>query len=209
VAAEPSAAGHSAACLRLLRLFPRVMRGIRRYQDQAVPETGVPLSPRHVAALEQLRDGPLSVGALADQLGLSLSTVSGVLADLDQAGLVERSADQADRRRTIVQIRPEARRAAEEWLDGASAPLARVLDRLDTDERAAFIKAMDMLEAEFRTTKTGTAPKIPKTPRVPKAPRTPSAPPGPLVRLTTVAPLPPPGQPGSLGPQLGASLSVG
>jgi DNA-binding MarR family transcriptional regulator len=206
VAAEPSAAGHSAACLRLMRLFPRVMRGIRRYQDQAVPETGVPLSPRHVAALEQLRDGPLSVGALADQLGLSLSTVSGVLADLDQAGLVERSADQADRRRTIVQIRPEARRAAEEWLDGASAPLARVLDRLDTDERAAFIKAMDMLEAEFRTTKTGT---VPKTPRVPKAPKTPSAPPGPLVRLTTVAPLPPPGQPGSLGPQLGASLSVG
>jgi DNA-binding MarR family transcriptional regulator len=158
VAIEPNAAGrsavHSAACLRLMRLFPRVMRGIRRYQDQAAPQTqtGVPLSPRHVAALEQLRDAPLSVGVLADQLGLTLSTVSGVLADLDQAGLVERSTDTADRRRTIVQIRPEARRAAEEWLDGASAPLARVLDRLDTSERAAFIKAMDMLEAEFRIT---------------------------------------------------------
>jgi DNA-binding MarR family transcriptional regulator len=189
-----------------MRLFPRVMRGIRRYQDQAVPETGVALSPRHVAALEQLRDGPLSVGALADQLGLSLSTVSGVLADLDQAGLVERSADQADRRRTIVQIRPEARRAAEEWLDGASAPLARVLDRLDTDERAAFIKAMDMLEAEFRITDTGA---VSKTPKVPKASKTPSGPAGPVVHLTTVAPLPPPDQTGSPGQRLAASLSVG
>jgi DNA-binding MarR family transcriptional regulator len=113
-----------------------------------------------VAALEHLRESPLSVGTLADQLDLSLSTVSGVLADLDQAGLVERSADQTDRRRTIVQIRPGARLAVEEWLDGASAPLARVLDRLDTDERAAFIKAMDMLEAEFRGTSTdgGAAP---------------------------------------------------
>jgi hypothetical protein len=37
-----------------------------------------------------------------------------------------------------------------EWLDGAAAPLARVLDKLGADERAAFIKAMDMLEAEFR-----------------------------------------------------------
>jgi hypothetical protein len=37
----------------------------------------------------------------------------------------------------------------EEWLDGAAAPLARVLDRLADDERAAFLKAMDMLEAEF------------------------------------------------------------
>lgn len=160
MATEPSAAGHSAACLRLMRLFPRVMRGIRRSQDQAVAHTAVPLSPRHVAALEHLRESPLSVGTLADQLDLSLSTVSGVLADLDQAGLVERSADQTDRRRTIVQIRPGARLAVEEWLDGASAPLARVLDRLDTDERAAFIKAMDMLEAEFRGTSTddGAAP---------------------------------------------------
>ena len=155
-----------------MRLFPRVMRGIRRYQDQAVAETGVPLSPRHVAALEHLRDGPLSVGILADRLGVTLSTVSGVLADLDQAKLVERSADQADRRRTIVQIRPEARRAVEEWLDGASAPLARVLDRLDTDERAAFIKAMDMLEAEFRI--TDAAPSTPSDPAVPAVPAAPS-----------------------------------
>jgi DNA-binding MarR family transcriptional regulator len=154
VATEPSAAGHAAVCLRLMRLFPRVMRGIRRHQDQAVPDTGVHLGPRHVAALQYLRDGPLTVGTLRERLGLTLSTVSGVLADLDQAGLVTRSADEADRRRTIVQIRTEARRAVEEWLDRASAPLARVLDRLDAGERAAFIKAMDMLEAEFGTTST-------------------------------------------------------
>jgi DNA-binding MarR family transcriptional regulator len=172
VTTESSAARHSAACLRLMRLFPRVMRGIRRYQDQAVPDTGVPLSPRHVAALEYLRDSPLSVGTLADRLGLSVSTVSGVLAELDQAGLVERSADQADRRRTIVQVKPGARRAVEDWLDGASAPLARVLDRLDTDERAAFIKAMDMLEAEFGATNTDA---VPSTPLVPSDPPGPSS----------------------------------
>jgi DNA-binding MarR family transcriptional regulator len=82
---------------------------------------------------------------------LTLSTVSGVLADLDRAGFVKRTADQADRRRTIVEITPGARTAVEQWLAGAAAPLARVLDRLDADERAAFLKAMDMLEAEFRT----------------------------------------------------------
>ena len=151
MAEEPNTSGHSAVCLRLMRLFPRVMRGMRRHQDQTTPQTAVPLGPRHVAALEQLRDGPLSVGALAAGLGLTLSTVSGVLAGLDLAGFVERSADQADRRRTIVQITPQARIAVQQWLDGAAAPLARVLDKLDADERAAFLKAMDMLEAEFRT----------------------------------------------------------
>jgi DNA-binding MarR family transcriptional regulator len=137
-------------CLRLMRVFPRVVRGMRRYQDQTTPRTAAPLGPRHVAALEQLRDGPLSVGTLAARLGLTLSTVSGVLAGLDQAGFVERSADQADRRRTIVQITPGARIAVQQWLDGVAAPLARVLDRLGADERAAFLKAMDLLEAEFQ-----------------------------------------------------------
>jgi DNA-binding MarR family transcriptional regulator len=149
VAEEANASGHSAICLRLMRVFPRVVRGMRRYQDQTTPQTHAPLGPRHVAALEQLRDGPLSVGTLAARLGLTLSTVSGVLAGLDQAGFVERSADQADRRRTIVQVAPGARQAVEQWLDGAAAPLARVLDKLADDERTAFLKAMDMLEAEF------------------------------------------------------------
>jgi DNA-binding MarR family transcriptional regulator len=150
VAEQASEGGHSAICLRLMRVFPRVMRGMRRYQDQTTPQTPAALGPRHVAALEQLRDGPLTVGALAARLGLTLSTVSGVLTGLDRAGFVERSPDQADRRRTIVQITPGARAAVEEWLDGAAAPLARVLDKLADDERAAFLKAMDMLEAEFR-----------------------------------------------------------
>jgi len=150
VAEQASAGGHSAICLRLMRVFPRVIRGMRRYQDQTTPQTRAALGPRHVAALEQLRDGPLTVGALAARLGLTLSTVSGVLTGLDQAGFVERTPDQADRRRTIVQITPGARTAVEEWLDGAAAPLARVLDQLADDERAAFLKAMDMLEAEFR-----------------------------------------------------------
>jgi DNA-binding MarR family transcriptional regulator len=147
---QPGASAHSAICLRLMRVFPRVMRGMRRYQDQTTPQTLAPLGPRHVAALEQLRDGPLTVGRLAARLGLTLSTVSGVLTGLDQAGFVRRSPDEADRRRTIVEIPASARAEVEEWLDGAAAPLARVLDKLADDERAAFLKAMDMLEAEFR-----------------------------------------------------------
>jgi DNA-binding MarR family transcriptional regulator len=148
---EAAGGGHSALCLRLMRVFPRVVRGMRRYQDQTTPQTPVPLGPRHVAALEQLRDGPLTVGTLAGRLGLSLSTVSGVLAGLDQAGFVERTPDEADRRRTIVAVRPSAQPVVQEWLDGVAAPLARVLDRLAADEREAFLKAMDLLEEEFQS----------------------------------------------------------
>jgi DNA-binding MarR family transcriptional regulator len=149
VAEETVGSSHSALCLRLMELFPRVARGMRRSQDQAAPGT---TAPRHVSALEQLRSGPLTVGSLAARLDLTLSTVSNILADLDRADFVSRSADPADRRRTIVQITPARQAIIEDWLDGAAAPLARVLDRLAPAERETFLKAMDMLEAELRPT---------------------------------------------------------
>jgi DNA-binding MarR family transcriptional regulator len=62
---------------------------------------------------------------------------------------VERSADDADRRRTVVAIAAAQRTAVEKWLDGTAAPLARVLEKLQPSERAAFFKAMDLLESEL------------------------------------------------------------
>ena len=147
---QPEGSQHSALCLRLMQLFPRVSRGMRRWQDRAAPPSPAPLSPRHIAALEQLRGGPITVSELASRLGLTLPTVSGVLADLDRAGLVERHPDPADRRRTIVGIAPGQATLIGQWLDGAAKPLARVLDKLTPAEQQAFLKAMDLLEAELR-----------------------------------------------------------
>jgi len=127
---------------------------MRRWQDRAAPPSPAPLSPRHVAALEQLRGGPVTVGELASRLGLTLPTVSGVLADLDRAGFVTRHADPADRRRTIAQIADGKKELVSQWLDGAAGPLARVLDKLSPSEQQAFLKAMDLLETELRSPDT-------------------------------------------------------
>ena len=155
MAEEAATPQHSVMCLRLMQVFRRVSRGMRRWQDGAAPPATAPLSPRHVAALEQIRGGPLTVGDLASRLGLTLPTVSGVLADLDRAGLVERRPDPSDRRRTIVQIVPGQATLISDWLDGAARPLARVLDKLTPGEQEAFLKAMNLLEAELRRQDTG------------------------------------------------------
>jgi DNA-binding MarR family transcriptional regulator len=151
MAEEAAGAQHSVMCLRLMQAFRSVSRGMRRWQDGAAPTATAPLSPRHVAALEQLLGGPVTVGELASRLGLTLSTVSGVLADLDRAGFIERHPDPADRRRTIVQVIPARAALIGEWLDGAARPLARVLDQLSPSEQQAFLKAMDLLETELHS----------------------------------------------------------
>src|SRR5262249_9971953 len=137
---QPDSSQHSALCLRLMQLFPRVTRGWRRWQGQAAPPTPAPLRPPPVPPPQPLPDGPITVGELASRLGLSLPTVSGVLAGLDQAGFVERHPDPADRRRTIVQISQEKSALIEDWLNGAASPLARVLDKLAPSEQEAFLK---------------------------------------------------------------------
>jgi DNA-binding MarR family transcriptional regulator len=147
---EDATVAHSVMCLRLMQAFRRVGRGMRRWQDGAAPPATAPLSPRHVAALEQLLDRPVTVGELASRLGLTLPTVSGVLADLDRAGFIERHPDPADRRRTIVQVIPAQAAVIGEWLDGAAKPLSRVLHRLSPSEQEAFLKAMNLLETELR-----------------------------------------------------------
>jgi DNA-binding MarR family transcriptional regulator len=124
---------------------------MRRWQDGSAPPSTAPLSPRHIAALEQLLAGPLTVGELASRLGLTLPTVSGVLADLDRAGFIERHPDPADRRRTIVQVIPAQATLIGQWLDGAAKPIARVLDQLSPTEQQAFLKAMDLLDTELQT----------------------------------------------------------
>src|SRR5271157_6064560 len=59
------------------------------------------LSSRHKHALSAVATaGPLSVTELARRLGLSLSTTSALVGQLDRAGLVHRAEDATDRRRT-------------------------------------------------------------------------------------------------------------
>jgi DNA-binding MarR family transcriptional regulator len=108
------------------------------------------MEPSGAPALEQLLDSPVTVGELASRLGLTLPTVSGVLADLDRVGFIERHPDPADRRRTIVQVVPAQAAVIGEWLEGAAKPLSRVLAKLSPAEQEAFLKAMDLLETELR-----------------------------------------------------------
>jgi DNA-binding MarR family transcriptional regulator len=135
----------------LVGLLPRVIRGLKRHKDPAAVELwrSAQLGQRHASALYLLTDQPKTVGELAADLELGLATVSGVVAELDRAGLVERQQDPADRRRTIVTIRDEHRPAIQAWLNGAAAPIVRVLERLSPEERAVFVRAMDLLDQEL------------------------------------------------------------
>ncbi|MFL5825461.1 MAG: MarR family winged helix-turn-helix transcriptional regulator [Thermoleophilaceae bacterium] len=118
------------------------------------------LGPRHVAPLMSVTlAGSLSVSELAAQLGLSLSTTSLMVGELNRAGLLERAECEDDRRRTIVRVNDQYTKQLGEWLAERMEPFRRTLDRLSPRERAGFLEGWRILAEE--TAKIGCAPAEP------------------------------------------------
>jgi DNA-binding MarR family transcriptional regulator len=128
----------------LVSIMPRAFRGLKR---GAVPEPfreefeESSLGPRHLPALMTVTfEGPLSVSEIAERIALSVATTSLMVGELDREGLVQRSEDEDDRRRTIVALRESYREVMDGWLMQRLEPLRRTLQTLEPEARAHFMQ---------------------------------------------------------------------
>ena len=107
------------------------------------------LNRRHVRALLAVAAAePVSVSELAGRLGLLVSTTSTIVGELSRAGLLERSEDDRDRRRTLVRVHEDYRKVMGLRLKVAFAPVRRTFERLSAQERAAFMQTFRLLHEE-------------------------------------------------------------
>ena len=127
---------------------------IKRVRNRPLVENSplhaVPFAPRHVSTLLQIgQDGPIGMSELAERMNVSLATMSQVVTDLEDWGVVERQSDPADRRRTLVSVTPEHRPAIRTIFEQRLRPLDRALRRLEPDERIALIRGLTVLSEEL------------------------------------------------------------
>jgi|SRR5215471_13399114 len=96
--------------LSTLFLLKRLGMSAKEQTLDAFDEAG--LHPYHHAILLVLDEGSRETqGAIADALGYDKGQLVGLLDELEDAGLVVRQRDQADRRRHVVEMTPAGRKA--------------------------------------------------------------------------------------------------
>ncbi|PSL00760.1 DNA-binding MarR family transcriptional regulator [Murinocardiopsis flavida] len=130
----------------LLLLMPRLVGRAKRTPP---PERlkSANLAPRHLSLLAYLLfDGPLGVNELARRLEVAPATVSLMVGDLNRRGVLDRTEDDADRRRTVVSIAEANRDAVDAWLARSAAAWRSALDPLTPEERATFVRTMAAYE---------------------------------------------------------------
>ena len=108
------------------------------------------LAPRHAAAVAYLAlSGSMSVSTLAGRLGVARTTASLLVAELADAGLVDRREDADDHRRTIVAVSADKRSEVQRMIEARLVPLRRAAGRLGPTGVAELSAGLRVLAAEL------------------------------------------------------------
>ena len=142
-AAAPSPlkdAGAAVDAARLRMAIARLARMLRRHQLAG-------LTPTQVAALSTVdRSGPLRLSELAAVEGIAPSTLTRLVAALEERGYVERRTVVRDARASELAITGRGREVLGQIREQSTTALAGSLALLDPDQRAALAAALPALE---------------------------------------------------------------
>ena len=125
---------------RLNLIIGRLMRTIRQHAAAG-------LTPSQLSALVTVDDrGPLRISALASQEALAAPAATRVVASLEEAGLVSRSADPADKRASLIALTRAGSATLTALRKERATGLGAQLDALSDAERRLLERALPILE---------------------------------------------------------------
>jgi DNA-binding MarR family transcriptional regulator len=126
---------------RLRVALARLSRRLRRHSQAG-------LTPTQLAALSTVeRWGPLRLGDLAAAEGIAPSTLTRMVAVLEELGYVRRDADPKDARASTLAITVKGHETLEQLREEGTAVLTESLALLSSEQRAALAAALPALEA--------------------------------------------------------------
>jgi len=122
----------------------QLRRALRTSIRADIPWESLPMA--QVELLQALEEtAPARISDLAERLHLAHSTVSGLIAQMIDSGLVRRDTDPGDRRAAVVTVTEAGRAQLSEWRRAHERRIAAALALLAEPDQQAIVKALPAL----------------------------------------------------------------
>jgi DNA-binding MarR family transcriptional regulator len=128
----------------LFRLFAQLRRSVRRHTARPVELAALTGAQLELVRLVRRRPG-LSVADAASELQLAPNTVSTLVRQLGERGLLRRTVDASDRRIARLDLSPEMRRKVDAWRDRRLELVGAAIDALPGRDRRRLESALPAL----------------------------------------------------------------
>ena len=139
---------------RLIKLLPRLMQEITRYEHNYVTEGKITvpqlLMLEHLSHLEQCK-----MNELAECMDTSFSTATGMVDRLLNQELVTRKRGEQDRRTVWVSITSKGERIVKEVYTQKRNGIIRLFSHLSDEERSTYIGILEKLVRDLPTVQPG------------------------------------------------------
>lgn len=130
---------------RLIKLLEGLYAEMRCSPEEEWSD--VELTVPQLRTLVLLRQGPQRMGAVAEHLGTSLSSTTGMVDRLVDKGLMERVSDPSDRRVVACRLTPRGEGEVERFWRIKHNSVVALAEHLEIEELADVIHAIELLHS--------------------------------------------------------------
>jgi MarR family transcriptional regulator, organic hydroperoxide resistance regulator len=131
--------------VRIVRVIKKVMNVFKQKMGGCFKDMNL-TGPQGMLIGTLTHHGKMKVSDLSDTLGLSNSTVSGILDRLENQGLVERTRSKEDRRVVYADVTPNCRKNFKDKHEEVSMMFQNMINNATPEELKIIFKGLDTLE---------------------------------------------------------------
>jgi DNA-binding MarR family transcriptional regulator len=131
--------------IRAIRLIKQVMGSVKHNMGKQFENMNI-TGPQGMLVGTLIHYGEMKISDLSEKLGLSNSTVSGIVDRLESQGLVERTRSTEDRRVVYVNVTPEFKKNAKEHFKEFEKKFESMMSKATPEELDTILKGIATLK---------------------------------------------------------------
>lgn len=131
--------------IRAIRLMKQIMGSLKRSMGKQFEDLNI-TGPQGMLVGTLMHMGEMKISDLSEKLGLSNSTVSGIVDRLEGQGLVERTRSVEDRRVVYVNVTEEFRKKAHTHFKSIQSRFESIMSKATSEEHDVILRGLETLK---------------------------------------------------------------